>query len=273
MSNYVLENINEFERLEKQSNNKSYNYEVELKDFSPKPNGAILDAGCGSGIVTRYLANKYPNAQVVGCDFSAQRISQATNHFHSVNHHLPSNISFRAENLTNMTFNASSFDAINCRYVLEHMSNPDALQTLEEFHRCMRPNGKLSVIDIDGLIYNLFPRTNYLENSFTVIQNLSGIDLNIGRKLPFLITTAGFTNVQWKIETLQFQDEDLTDETQLIEERFELAMPTLTNVLGGENKAHQFVEEYFACLKKPGAVLFYNKFIISAEKSVLKIQR
>ena len=38
---------------------------------------AILDAGCGSGVVSRYLATHFPTSRVIACDFSALRIAQA----------------------------------------------------------------------------------------------------------------------------------------------------------------------------------------------------
>ena len=273
MKRYVLENVKEFERLEKQSQHQTYNYQLELSRFLPKETGTILDAGCGSGVVSRYLANLYPAAQVVGCDFSEQRVAQATNFIHSVKKDQTSNLKFIAQNLTQLTFDSSSFDGVVCRYVLEHMSNEDASRALKEYYRCMRPNGKLCVIDIDGLIYNLYPKTPLLESSFNAIKNITGLDLNIGRKLPSLVEDAGFSNTKWEIETLQFQGESLESEIQLIRERFDQAMPAMIAAIGSELKTKQFVEEYFECLKMPGAVLFYNKFMITAEKSVLKIQK
>lgn len=204
MKNYVLESEKEFERLERQSQNKAYDYKTELSNFSPRETGTILDAGCGSGVVTRYLAKKFNRAHVVGCDASNQRIGQAINHLNLSADLKTENISFQTQDLSKLSFSPSSFDGVVCRYVLEHMSNENALRALQNFYRCMRPSGKLCIIDIDGLIYNLFPQTEFLENSFSKIKQLKDIDLNIGRKLPHLIREAGFNNVKWEIETLQF---------------------------------------------------------------------
>lgn len=267
MKNYIYEHPKEFDRQERLALNKAYNVESELRDFTPKETGVVLDAGCGSGSVTRYLAEKYPQAQVIVCDFSEQRITQAMNFIKVTKDGRHKNISFRVQNLLNLNFSAASIDAINCRYVLEHMNNEESFRVLEEFYRCMRPGGQLCVIDIDGLLYNMFPRTTVLRKGFADLSRLDGIDFNIGRKLPHLVTIVGFTHVKWRIETLEFSGDSLRQEMKAIKERLDLMMPTLAVAMSSEHKALQFVHEYLSCLEKPGAALFYNKFIISAEKS------
>ena len=129
MSNYVLENTKEFERLEKQSQNEAYDYRAELRGFTPKETGRILDAGCGSGVVARYLAQLYPNASISGCDASIDRVTQAT----ILAQDIP-NLKFRVENLNQMTSQNSSYDAIVCRYVLEHLPEEACATTLQEFY-------------------------------------------------------------------------------------------------------------------------------------------
>jgi SAM-dependent methyltransferase len=183
------------------------------------------------------------------------------------------NLSFSTQNLTKLTFDTSSFDAVICRYVLEHMSNEGALESLKEIYRCVRPGGQICVIDFDGLFYNLYPQTNLVRDGFTALSQVKDFDLNIGRKLPHLMSEAGFTDLDWEIRAYEFEGENLKDEVTLIRERIALAMPMLTRTLGSSEKAHQFSIDYFKCLEQPGAVLFYNKFIITGHKTGLKIQK
>jgi len=264
-SSYVLESPEETERLERQSTFDAYNYRNELSGFFPKKNGNILDAGCGSGIVARHLAQSYPDAQVVGCDFSEIRIAQATSLAHGI-----SNLHFQKENLTQLSFETASFDGINCRYVLEHLSDLDVPKVLSELYRCIRPNGILCAIDIDGLLYNVFPKTEFMHSVLSKIAVVKSVNFNIGRQIPNLLSQAGFSNVSWKIEPMQFQGPNLEVEIQLMKERFDLAMPFLTSITGGEEDSRRFIEEYFECLQAPNAVLFYNKFIVHAEKTGFK---
>ena len=75
---YALESKTEFERLEHQSTFPKYDYKKELEGFTTlSPGSTVLDAGCGSGVVSRYLATSNPNANVIGCDFSKQRVELA----------------------------------------------------------------------------------------------------------------------------------------------------------------------------------------------------
>ena len=62
-SAYVLENPHEFQRLEEQSAQPEYDFRSDLPALALPPGARILDAGCGSGIVARYLAERYPDAQ------------------------------------------------------------------------------------------------------------------------------------------------------------------------------------------------------------------
>ncbi len=264
MSQYILEHASEFERLEKQSQNKSYDYVSELRDFHPKPGAAILDAGCGSGVVSRYLAGKFPQGKVLGCDASGDRILQASAIAKNF-----SNLEFKKVDLLKTGFESSSFDAAVCRYVLEHLKNEDAQVALTELHRSLRPGGIIHVIDIDGYLYNVFPQTEFMSQCFTKIRSAAAPDFHIGRQLPRMVAQAGFVRVQWRIETMQFQGVELRCEMELVQERFQQAMGFLETILGDERAARKFVSEYLESLRSPQSVLFYNKFIVSAEKQGL----
>ncbi len=267
MKKYALENSTEFERLEKQSKVDSYNYETELAGFHPKENGTLLDAGCGSGIVSRYLATLYPSAQVIGCDFSAERVKQASEAASSF-----TNLKFQAEDLTRLSIPNATLDAVVCRYVLEHIADETACVTaLKQLHRAMKPGGKLCVVDLDGFMHNLYPQTPLVESFYKRLASERPLDLFIGRKLPEYIKKAGFTDISWDIQTLTFQHgEKLDIELDLLSEKYAQAMPFITSFFGGDSeKARQMVVEYFECARKEGSVLFYNKFIIHAKKTGL----
>lgn len=266
MSNYILENASEFERLEKQSQNKFYDFESELRDFHPKANSVILDAGCGSGVVSRYLAHQFPHSKVIGGDFSGERVQQAARFANQIQ-----NLEFRELNLLNADFESSSVDALVCRFVLEHLGHDQVKVALSELYRCLRPGGKACVIDIDGYVNNVFPKTPFMDDCCRKIEAVKTVNFNIGRELPFLLGQSGFVNVQWRIETMQFRHEDLRNEAILVKERFLQAMPFLISVLGEVGIARRFMDEYLETLNAPNAVLFYNKFIVLAEKQGLKI--
>lgn len=258
---YALENKNEFSRLEEQSHQEAYNYKTELKDFHPRP-GKILDAGCGSGIVSRYLADQFPKAQIFGCDMSESRIELCKKESSQYQ-----NLTYSVQNLTDLTYGKNSFDGIVCRYVLEHLTPVMLEKTLSEFTRCLKPKGVLQLIDIDGLLFNIYPHTPLVHEVLMTLEKTLPMDLKIGRKLPFILKKFGFNDLHWKIETLQFQGQMLAEEIHMIEERFHQTADLLKKILGSDKKASLFQEEYLSLLTKEGTVLFYNKFIARAKKS------
>ncbi len=77
MQKYALEHEGETLRLERQSLNPFYDFTEELANFHPKEDGTLFDAGCGSGVVARFIARKYPHSHVIAGDFSKMRVHQA----------------------------------------------------------------------------------------------------------------------------------------------------------------------------------------------------
>lgn len=156
---------------------------------------------------------------------------------------------------------------------MEHLAETDVKTALSEFYRCLRPNGTLNIIDIDGFLYNLYPQTELVDRVLKKVASERPFDLHIGRKLPKLIHDAQFVDVDWRVETLTFKGEKLEDEMVLLREKFSQGLPYFSQSLGSETIAKQFVQEYFECLGRKGAVLFYNKFIVQAKKPPLAISK
>lgn len=263
---YLLEDKKEFARLEEQSNTDSYNFKRELSGIQFPKHGTFLDAGCGSGIVARYLAHEYPTSQVVGCDASALRIEQARE---SVSKEKPvtKNLSFDVEDLSKLRFSSNHFDVIIARFVLEHLSAETRSQSAHEMFRVLKPGGQACLIDIDGYLFNLYPCTPVISELLAAYEKRPPVDIWVGRKLPELLCQAGFEEVRWRVETMQFNTPELLKtEVDLIEQRFAQTIPVFAELLGSEKRAILFQDEYLSALKKPGTVLFYNKFIVTGKK-------
>lgn len=261
MSNYILENASEFERLEKQSQNKFYDFESELRDFHPKANGVILDAGCGSGVVSRYLVRKFPESQVVGCDFSDIRVKQAGRFSGHIQ-----NLTFQREDLMQLSFEEGTFDHVILRYVAQHQSHSDLKHIFSEIHRVLKVGGSIHVVDADGFLFNLFPVDPAVESMMMKIRNSQKVDFEIGRKLPDFLACAGFGDLDWKVEVCSFQGDELPGEQQRMIERFNLANPFFLELLKDQQAVDLFCESYLRAMVQPGAVMFFNKFVVSGFK-------
>lgn len=97
----------------------------------------ILDAGCGWGPYSYYLARRFPQAEVEACDFLPATVERDT----FIARHLGlTNLRFFPANLTELNLIAQ-YDFILCIDVLEHI--PDDGQALANLHRALRPGGRL----------------------------------------------------------------------------------------------------------------------------------
>ncbi|XP_052796661.1 S-adenosylmethionine-dependent methyltransferase Rv2258c-like isoform X2 [Mya arenaria] len=103
----------------------------------------VLDLGCGPGIFTNVLAQRFPNSTFVGLDYSDAAIEM-------------SNRELADRGLSNVTFVkgdahklpedwTADFDMVFVYDVLHDL--PDPHKTLKQIHRILKPDGFLSLID------------------------------------------------------------------------------------------------------------------------------
>jgi SAM-dependent methyltransferase len=97
-----------------------------VKSYAPYLSGRLLDVGCGRKPYERYFhVDEY-----VGLDIESERSRSAgVADYYYDGHRFP--------------FDDSSFDAILCNQVLEHVFNPD--EFLEEMRRVLRPGGAVAL--------------------------------------------------------------------------------------------------------------------------------
>ena len=259
-TSYALESPDEFARLESQAAMSNYDYKKELQGIPLPSEGQILDAGCGSGVVSRYLAERCTAATVTGYDFSDLRVSQPKGRENFTN------LRFEKASLERLPIESDHLDLVVCRFVLEHLSQAEQKLTLNELFRCLNPGGKIVAIDVDGWFHNLYPSTPWIDQVTRKFDEQNPLDLRVGRKIPTLLGQAGFEVENTRIDLMHFEGEELENEKRLIESRIAQAYPFLCSFLGSENGANRFRDDIFKCLDEPNAVLFYAKFIVTALK-------
>lgn len=96
---------------------------------------AVLDAGCGIGDEVALLHSK--GAKVYGIDTSPEfvRLARQT--------HPDLSDLFLEARTENLPFPDASFDIILCKYVLNEVDKDRIEGIYREFHRCLKPDGKL----------------------------------------------------------------------------------------------------------------------------------
>jgi len=101
------------------------------------PGDRALDAGCGSGQFAIAFAER--GLQVTGVDLAPAMIERARGH--AAERGVA--IEWRIEHLAHLSDPAAVYAAIHCRAALQFV--PDAVATLREFRRVLRPGGRLYV--------------------------------------------------------------------------------------------------------------------------------
>jgi len=113
-----------------------------LLQLSKKKNLRILDAGCGVGGTSIYLAKKYPALEFVGITVTPGQLQLAQTFAQERKCH---NVQFFLRSYVDTGFPDNSFDGI---YALEsacYATNMDAF--IDEMQRILKPGGVLVVVD------------------------------------------------------------------------------------------------------------------------------
>ncbi len=108
----------------------------------------ILDAGCGTGEATWRLAERFPQARVLGVDVLDASLDRARARCR----HLGARVAFENRSVYGLGLPDHRFDLTVCRHVIH--SIPHAGQVLAELVRVTRPGGYLHLISEDyGMVH------------------------------------------------------------------------------------------------------------------------
>jgi ubiquinone/menaquinone biosynthesis C-methylase UbiE len=108
----------------------------------------ILDVGCGEGITLEKLLQNFPDRNVVGIDYSPEKVGICEQH------RLPA----RQGNACELEFADHSMDCCLFLEVVEHLLDP--LKALHEIHRVLRIGGLLLLIFPNDFLFK-FARLSF----------------------------------------------------------------------------------------------------------------
>jgi ubiquinone/menaquinone biosynthesis C-methylase UbiE len=153
----------------------------------------VLEVGSGLGILAREVSERVPGGRVCGVEYASAQLALArasTRNLHFVQgdaHALP--------------FVDERFDAVYCRYLLEHVADP--LQVLGEMRRVLRTGGRALAQENNILIITFYPECPAFEavwRKFAELQSRLGGDALIGKRLFALFKEAGFSEIKLSIQ-------------------------------------------------------------------------
>jgi len=206
------------------------------------------------------MARNFNNKNLIfdACDYSDVAVGNAKKFFAKEN--LAVN-TFKSS-LDDINSESTVYDKVICRYVFEHLESP--ANAAKEFYRVLKVGGTAYLVDFDGMVFNLYSENEDLNLYIKTLEKKFKFDLWIGRKLPRILSQAGFKDIQWHAKTMAFNtDSELSLELENYETRFALAKDVIINALGSEKKFEHFKELYLSELAKKENILFYTKFYVS----------
>jgi ubiquinone/menaquinone biosynthesis C-methylase UbiE len=115
---------------------------IELLDIEDMEKPKILEVGCSTGYVTRYVAHKF-DCEIIGVDLSTLLLDIAEEESRKLN---LNNISFKYANVENLPFSDSTFDILYGEAITALV--PDPIKVLKEYNRVLRPGGKIATLDL-----------------------------------------------------------------------------------------------------------------------------
>lgn len=109
--------------------------EAVLRLIKGKKKQKILEYGCGTGILARYLLQLEPDLAIEGVDISPKAIAVAKKTLKKYK-----NAHFQAADALHMPFKDNAFDFVVGNSILHHIDLPNALK---EIVRVLKPGGKI----------------------------------------------------------------------------------------------------------------------------------
>jgi len=158
-----------------------------------QPGITVLDIGCGTGSISRDIANNIgPNGKVIAIDNTENFIKSGQESYQSV-----ANLELIAVDL--FDYNPDiKFDLIVSARTLQWLSNPK--EALIKMKSLLKPNGQISILDYDhtNLIWNPLPPESMQEfyKTFLKWRADAGMNNKIGEDLPLLLKEAGFHSIE-----------------------------------------------------------------------------
>ncbi len=187
----------EIERLLIQSKAMAPDTLAMLDRFGPMQGWICLDVGCGPGGITDLLSARVgPTGRVVGLDTDAEFLQHARNN-------AAANVEFRLGNAYASDLPAGSFDLVHMRFVASTAGSPERL--LNEARRLARPGGILALQEPDGSTLNCYPPHPAWERLKSALLGAFkgvGADLELAKRLYFLVQQAGLGDVQYRTALL-----------------------------------------------------------------------
>jgi ubiquinone/menaquinone biosynthesis C-methylase UbiE len=153
----------------------------------------ILDLGCGTGEITRRLAERYPEATLVGVDILEENLARARGLGDA-----GGRITYRPGDAFALDLADAGFDLVACRHMSQAV--PGFPDVLAEITRVLKPGGWLHLLSEDyGMLHfpasaDFDPDLFWNRNAIAYLDSV-GCNGRVGRDTPRLLAAAGYLDI------------------------------------------------------------------------------
>ena len=225
---------------------------------------ALLDVGCGPGVLLRAAATADRRIKGTGLDLSPLRVQQAQER-NTGNRRMQ----FFRGDVQQMPFESGSFDVVYTRMLLQYVADKE--KAVDEMVRVCKPGGTVMMQDLDGQLVWHYPEDALMQQTVRrVLTSLehSGFDPFVGRKLFWLARNAGLDNVRVQAECYHLIAGTIdSSQFKQWELKLEIAKPRMQEALGSGYEADEEVRRFLSYLRRPDTLTYSNVFTVVGEKS------
>jgi SAM-dependent methyltransferase len=193
----IEQRTGEIERLIVQADAMAPDTLVMLDRFGPMLGWSCLDIGCGPRGITDLLGSRVgADGRVVGLDMNAAFLDYGRRH-------AAGNVEFRNGDAYGTGLPEKSFDLVHMRFVASTAGDPERL--LREAMRLAKPGGIVALQEPDGSTLNCYPphpAWDLLKEAELAVFRGVGADLELARRLYFVVRQAGLHDVQFRTALL-----------------------------------------------------------------------
>jgi SAM-dependent methyltransferase len=158
------------------------------------PRAKIADIGCGSGEITKRLAEKYPQAEIVGIDILESSVAYARKHHAG----FAPRVQFQQGDAFELALSDGRYDLVVNRHMTQAVPEPE--RVLAELARICRPGGWIHVLSEDyGMLYMPAGRVDpdrLWHEGVIPFARATGTDARIGRRTWSLMNDLGLRDLR-----------------------------------------------------------------------------
>ena len=159
-----------------------------IQQANIEPGQNVLDLACGTGTLSIWIKEAYPQTDVTGVDGDSTILALATRK--ADNAHV--SVQFDKAMSYDLPYPAAYFDRVVSSLFFHHLSWEDKGRTVQEVYRILRPGAQLHVADW-GKATNILMRGLFV--SIQLLDGFKNTQDNVTGKLIKLFKKAGFTDV------------------------------------------------------------------------------